>query len=230
MLFWTYANIKDKIESDLDLADETFITDSEMLGYANEAIDEAEAEIHSQNEDYFLARATVTLVSGTEGYALPSGIYANKIRRVLYRNGSIYYTINRLKDSSKFEAYTNNLINNTGAPPVYSYFLENSTAGSPQLVLSPLPTESGAYVTIWYYRNANRLVSDSDVCDIPEFVAFVIQFMKVRCYEKEQHPALGLAVQALQAQREKMIETLSTMVPDADNLIETDMSHYEEHN
>lgn len=231
MKYWLKSEIQDKIQADLDLEDETFITDAEMLGYMNEAIDEAEAEIQSEYEDYFLARTTVTLVSGTEGYALPTTIYANKIRRVIYRNGSIIYTIPRLKDSSKFETYTQGLVNlPSGDAARYSYFLENSVAGAPTIVFTPLPQESGAYITIWHYRNANRLVNDSDVCDIPEFVSFVIQFVKVRCYEKENHPSLPLAVQALQAQRVLMNSTLSTMVPDADNLIELDTTHYVEHN
>lgn len=228
MRYWAYSEIKTKVEADLGLEEETFISDDEMLAYANEAIDEAEAEIHSTYEDYFLKRGAITFVSGTDAYALPSDIYANKLRGVFYRNGTNKYPILRERDNRKLVDYEDAI--NEGSLQLYKYFLINETAGTPQMLFVPTPLESGAYVKFWYYRNANRLVATTDVCDIPEFVSFVIQFMKVRCYEKEAHPSLGMAIQALEQQRAQMKETLSTMVPDANNEIEADFTHYEEHN
>lgn len=229
MRFWTWSEIKEKVQRDLDLEDETFITPDELLGYANEAIDEAEGEIHSLYEGYFRARSTVTLVSGTEGYALPTSIYAAKILRVFYRNGSTVYPVTRIPESKMLEAYeTAQAAGDTGVAQ-YQYFLENSTAGSPQMVFVPTPNESGAFVTVWHIRNANRLTADADLCDIPEFINFVLQHMKVRCYEKEGHPNLLKAVQDLETERSRMTSTLSQMVADGQNEIEADFSHYREH-
>ena len=42
MIYQTYEQLRRKVEKDLDLEEELFITPSEMLGYANEAIEEAE--------------------------------------------------------------------------------------------------------------------------------------------------------------------------------------------
>jgi hypothetical protein len=225
--FWTYSEIKAKILRDLDCEDESFVQPSELLDYVNEAIDEAEAEIHSIYEDYFLTSATITLVSGTDAYSLPSDIYAQKIRAVLYKNGSTVTKIKRLPASKKFDIYTDNLTTTESAGN-YDYFLKNTTAGTPQIVFTPPPAESGAYITVWYLRNANRLTLDASVCDIPEFVSFVIQYVKVRVYEKEGHPNLSLAVAGLAHQRQMMTDTLTAMVPDGDNLIEADLSHYHE--
>jgi len=224
--FSTWAQIRSKVEKDLDIEDEVFVTESELLSYANEAIDEAEAEIHGLYEDYFLSRATITLVQGTSSYDLPSTIYAHKIRRVIYTNGSTIFTIKRLKDWHKFEEMA--VINNSSSGSDYNYILTNMTAGDPQFELIPAARENGAYVTIWFVRNANRLTVDADVCDIPEFINFIYQYMKVRVYEKEQNQNLAFAVQALQAQRELMKVTLAGMIPDADNEIEMDLSSYEE--
>ncbi len=227
MRYWTKSELVEKIEADLDLQEETFISTTELDGYINEGIDEAEAEIHEICPDYFLKRGAVTLVSGTDEYTLASDIYANKIRGVFYRNGSTKYKIDRLKDSQKLMEYEE--MYGESSASNYSYFLINETAGSPKMLLMPMPAESGAYIKYWYYRNANRLSVDADVCDIPEFASFVIQFAKVRCYEKEVgHPNLGLALAALEQQREQMKVTLANMVPDGDNSIELDMSNYEE--
>lgn len=226
--FWTYAEIKAKILRDLDLEDESYISATELLDYVNEAIDEAEAEIHTLAEDYFLVRGAITLVSGTDDYAFPSDIYGMKIRELWYKNGSTYREIDRLRDWNKIGNYIAGLTTSSSAGN-YSYFIVNETAGAPKIVFTPPVLESGAYVRISYLRNAQRMTVDASVCDIPEFVSFVIQYAKVRCYEKEGHPNLSLALAVLEQQRAQMNDTLQNMVLDNENTIEADMSFYGEH-
>jgi len=81
----TYSNIKEKIENDLDLIDEDFISETELLGYMNEALADAQAVIHTLGLEatYFLKNDTINLVGGTSDYAYPSDIYAMKIRKML---------------------------------------------------------------------------------------------------------------------------------------------------
>ena len=81
---------------------------------------------------------------------------------------------------------------------------------------------------MWYIRNANRLVSDTDICDIPEFVHFVIAYTKLRCLEKERDPGVGYWENQVEKQRRLMIDTLTNMIPDMDNRMEPDMTSYEE--
>lgn len=226
MKYWTYAEIKAKVERDLDLEDESFITDTEMLGYANEAVDEAEAEIHGIYEDYFVSRIPLTLVAGQEAYDLPSGIYAHKIRKMVYSKNSQIRPLVRIKDWRKFENYAWDLVNDANPESQYYWFLDNTTPTYPKIILAPTPQEAGAYITLWYIRNATRFEATTDKCDIPEFVTFVMQFMKVRCYEKEGNPNIGLAIAALEQQRKLMKETLTGMVPDNENEIEMDLSSY----
>jgi hypothetical protein len=227
--FFTWSDIKTKVQADLGIEDEVFVTDSELLSYANEAIDEAEAEIHDLYEDYFLSKQTLSLVQGTADYDLPSGIYAHKIRRIIYQNGASIYTVPRLKDWKKFEEKAVIDYYGNSTTDFYNYFITNSTAGSPKISLVPSARESGNYITIWYIRNANRLTALADICDIPEFINFIYQYIKVRVYEKEMNPNLQMAIAALQQQRELMQSTLASMVPDADNTLEADLSFYREH-
>jgi len=81
-------------------------------------------------------------------------------------------------------------------------------------------------LTLYYLRNANRMLVDSSVCDIPEFTSFIIQWIKMRCYEKEGDSRFQLAGTLVDQQRRQMIETLTSMVPDGDNEIDSDVSHY----
>lgn len=233
MRSWTYGELKEKVENDLDLIDELFITPNELLSYFNEAIDQAEAEIHKlgcENE-YFLSAMNMPLVYGQSEYALPENIYANKIRRIVYSHNNRIYPIERFRGSKMFEQIADTL-SDPGSDPWYKYIIKNDSAATgPKIVLFPAAQETNsAAVTIWYIRNANRLINDSDVLDIPEFSSFVIQHVKCRAYEKEGHPNVQAALAVLQSERQLMIETLSEMVPDDDNRVEMDVSYYRDHN
>jgi len=79
---------------------------------------------------------------------------------------------------------------------------------------------------LYYIRNANRMIDDTSVCDIPEFVDFILQYMKFRCYEKESHPNLPIAMAALKFKRKNMNDTLANMVPDGEQELEQDTEFY----
>jgi hypothetical protein len=230
MIYPTLTQIVAKIEQDLDLEEELFIPSNEMLGYINEAIDEAEAVIHTLYEDYFLTSASIALVAGTSIYLLPSNIYANKIRNLVYSDGTTIFPIRRLRFNDQFEDAA--LINTFSGTSFYRYFIINaSAAAGMQIKLFPAAQETSATnVTIWYLRNANRLAVAADTCDIPEFINFVYQYVKVRCYEKEGHPNTEAARNSLEQQRQLMVDTLTSMEPDGDTTIEQDVSSYREHN
>lgn len=228
MKYWTYQEIKQKIQRDLDLEGEDFIQPEELVEYINEGIDEAEAEIHTLYEDYFLSHMPLTLTEGVEAYDMPTDIYANKIRSIMYANGPIVYEIKLIPSSKRIRLYHE--LKASGSGSYYQYIIDNSTVGEPKIIICPPPIETGTVGEIWYLRNANRLELDADICDIPEFVKFVIQFAKVRCYEKEGHPNLPLAIQALEQHRANMNATLAAMTASAnDNMIEPDLTHYKEH-
>lgn len=225
MRFWTFGEIKTKILRDLDLEGETFIQPDELLGYANEAIDEVERQIHTLYEDYFVTRSTITLVPGQEEYAIPADIYGLKIRQIIYRNGNQVWKLNRSKNWHKFGMYETEKANTTGTQE-YSYFILNSVAGSPKILLSPTPTEAGAFIQVWYLRNANEMVDDTSVCDIPEAVNYVMAYIKMKCMEKELHPNLQKAMQDVEMQKADTLQALDEMYADNENNIEPDYSLY----
>lgn len=224
----TFDQMADKVERDLDLEDEVFITRTELLGYANEGIHEAEATILRICEDYFLDQESLTLVSGQADYTPPAGFFADKIREIVYAYGTRVYPVRRMRYQSSFQQIAREGINPTTGGD-YRYLMINNATSGRKIRLYPTPAEAGARMTIWGIRSAKKLAVDSDVVDIPEFHSYIEQFMKMRCYEKEGHPNLGTAVRMLEALKQSMIETLSNRFPDNDDLIEGDFSFYEEH-
>lgn len=228
MRYVTYKEIRQKVERDLDLQDELFISPEEMIGYANEAIAEAEAEIIGTVPDYLLTSSSLPLIAGQSEYALPEDIYANKIRGVIYNSGSTVFPIKRVRSWNQFERIA--LQNQSQSEGEYQYILKNPSAvQGVKLVLIPAARETaGNVVTLWYLRSVARVESDDSVIDLPECAAFVTQFIKVRAYEKEGHPNLQMAISVLEHQRVLMQETLADMVPDQDTAIEMDLDAYEE--
>jgi hypothetical protein len=229
--YWTYKEIKDKIRRDLGIQQETFITPDELLGYVNAGIDEAEAEIHTLYEDYFLTRSDkISLTVGQTEVPVPSNIYGLKIRGIIYNDGTDVYTVKRFKNTEAI--YEKLEYQDLVEDDVYQYAIINNMAANGVLQLPVITLVPKVYETkpdalrIYYLRNANRMEDDSSYCDIPEFVHFVIQYAKVRCYEKEGDPRLGAALQMLEHFRNQMINTLSNMTPDGENEIEKDMTFY----
>lgn len=232
MRYWTWSEIRTKIQQECDLEDEDFVRQSELLAYANEAIDEAEAEIHTLYEDYFLKSVQIPVNNGDEFFSLSTlmpDIYADKIRRLIFREGggTTVYTVTRLKDWKKFEQKA---VQDTQlTTDLYQYFLVNNTPGNPQIMLVPRAREAGT-LTVWYLRNANRLSVDADICDIPEFINFIFAHMKVKVYGKEGHPGYPEALERLEAERARMNAVLASRVPDAENEVEPDFSAYDDMN
>ena len=176
MKIWTYDEMYRKILEDLDLEDETFIKPGEMRGYFNEALTEAQSEILLLNQDYFVAKAYIPVVQGQEDYILPYNLFSNKIRGIIYQNGSIDYEIKQFRRKNKFMDVL--MEQKYGYNDWYGYFLPNDIVGSRTIRFVPMmrdtailnpPTDIFAPIQMWYLRNCNRVPINGELCN-PEFV------------------------------------------------------------
>lgn len=229
--FPTYAELQSDIEDELDIqvSNSGFIDQAEMIHYCNRGIDLGEQLVHTLYEDYFLARDTVTLDGSTE-YSPPSDIYAMKIRGMIYHSGSRVYEIKRERDWRKFIDYRMRVSFSSDEDMVW--FPINETAGAWKLLFSSTPT-SGS-IERWYLRQANRIVFTSDVLDIPESKNYILSYMRYRVILKQKRgnpdgAEIAIAKDELEQEKRNLENTLGTMVPDNNNTIEMDPSHYEDH-
>lgn len=212
---FTYTEIKTILQNDLDIEEEDFVTATELKELVNRAIDDAESHIHNLYEDYFLTSAPLAMVNGTASYDMPTDIYADKIRYIEYNMGTnlLKFEVKRIRDyrqiSIQNEVY--------GSPPLYMYWIKNAEASSglPKFTLCPAAQEtSSSKITIYYIRNAKRIVDDSDVIDIPEFANYILAHVKKAIYEKEGNPRIQIADQKLKEQLDLMTNTLTDRVDD----------------
>lgn len=220
MKIWTWGEMKAKIENDLNLKDELFIEPNELLGYANDAIDEAEQEFVAMYDKYFETYEDLALVAGQSVYELPSDIYGNKITLIQYDNGSIKYPIRKLRDLNE--------IAHVCVGDDYKFRIINRSGIGARLELFPPSRETSASnARIYYLRNASEVIDDDSIIDMPEASGFIMQHIKDSCMNKE----MGSLYQAppsaaLEKQRGLMLMALGTMIPDEDNLVEQDTSFY----
>jgi hypothetical protein len=221
----TYGQLKSDLQRELDLQDETFITSDEMLSYFNEAVDMIEAAIHTIYEDYFLTTEVLNLVNGTAQYNLPTDIYAQKIRRIIYSDGnSQVFDIKRVRELDEIP-----YLNLPGTQAIlYKYMITNSSTAGLKINIYPTPNITTSNVTMYYIRNAKRFTADSDVCDIPEFTNVIVQYARFKCLSKEfpDAPPAQQAMQVLQMKQQEMVDTLTARVPDEDNEVIKDTRFY----
>lgn len=227
-----YSDAVTKVELDLDLEAEDFVQPAEMLGYFNEARREAEAELLGVDPDYFLDNAYLPLVTGTSKYALPTGIYARKIRNVIYANGDTIYEIRQIRSKNKFieRAY---ILQQANSTDFYQYMVLNNLANGIQIELSPPSREdSSTNVTIWYVRKLAELTgatTDYIDLDIPEATNFIYAYVKARCKQKENGGQMPPDAQAdLDMQKKIMVDALATAIVDDDNEVIKDVTFYQE--
>lgn len=219
----TLADILERVQTELDLQDEDFIDQDELIGYIKNGVNQAKNIINTLYEDYFLAKPlTLTLVSGTDEYSLPSNIYAQKIRKVLYNDGSEKKVIRRIKSLEETM-----LLENTDN---YAYLITNDEATGLKITFYPSVTTSGAFVKVWYLRSAKTLSALTDVLDLPEAEDYVVQFAKDKCKNKEAMTPDAPKSAALMEEERLLIEGLSTRQPDDDNEIEPNTQYLWEHN
>ncbi len=238
----TYGELEARVRRDLDLQDtDNFVLNDEMASYANEGINDAEAEIMALHEDYFLTKVPITFVQGEDEIVLPDNIYAQKIREFIYINGPRIYNIFRMRDPQKF--YQRALLNQYPTSVTeYWYMLMSNTAGEQDTIkLAPPAQESGQFAELWYIRNANRVPLSTEpgitrsqqlatVIDIPEWSDYIVQFMKVRCMAKEMDPRLDAETAALLNRKKVLVETLQNRTPDNQDTVPMDTTFYWEHN
>lgn len=231
MTYKTYSELKTIIEKELDLETEDFVQPTELLDYFNRGVKEAEASIHKLGveDNYFKKPGLLTLASGSSSVALPSDIYATKIKKIVYANGNQIFEIRRMRDKDKL--MRKKIMDLTpGSNPIYEYDLANASAAAGITIeLHPPAQEtSTTNVAIEYIREAAQMVNDSDPCDIPEFYTFVLAFVRWKVKDKEGSPDSDSAKQDYERERLLMVETLENQVPDDESEIEKDISSYEE--
>lgn len=220
----TLLQLMTYVKADLDLdtpdGEHPFISNDEIKRHIRSAVKKCSSIIHNLYEDYYLTSAALSVFAGTANYALPTGIYANKIRRIIFDDGSNSYRIDRIHDVNELP-----LIDSSED---YRYILFNAV--NPMITFYPTIRETSATnIRVYHIRQTKELLLDGDICDIPEFEDFVLADAKFRCMFKDfANPIRADLKQEMEEQKELMIQSLTNRQPDDQTDIRGDMTHYDD--
>lgn len=239
MRVWTYGEALDVVKAEFDLTNETFIGDDEFVTFFNKAIQIASADIFKLGveDEYFQDEANLSLTSGQASVAMPSNIYANKIRSIIYHNGTEIYEVLRMRRRKKFINET--IVNQYATDARYRYRIKNAgTTLGPRIILNPPSRLTSATVmTAYYIREAEYIplvsagslvLSRAAKIDLPECSNFIFAYTKWCIANKIPHPNLMEYKTERDEERRLMIDTLTGQTDDDQTEVEPDMSHYQE--
>lgn len=216
----TWSELKNEIEQEYDLTEETFVNAAELLQYANSAIEDIEKEIHTLNDKYFHTETDIPLSVGVDEYDLPTDIYATKITGMYYDDGSDEYEVKELKNLRQ--------ISDVESEDYYRYRIINSSASGMKIKLYPPSRITGSNITLHYRRRINLLVDDNSVLDVPEAKEFVKQFVIDKCVNKERLTPDAPESAALGRKRKALLDSLAKMIDDDATNVDIDTTYYEE--
>lgn len=177
MKTWTYLEAKTKVQVDLDLQDEDFVTPDELVGYTNEGTKEVYAEIIELHQDYFLTSDYVSLQQGLAVYSMPLNIYGNKLRGVIYQNGALTYEVKKIRRPNGFQAIA--MIDSYDLSADYQYYIATDDYGQQNFTLTPTSRDTDALgashlMRRWYQRASNRVPITGEYCNPERLVAAAV--------------------------------------------------------
>lgn len=223
----TLLDIRSQVKDDLDINEENFVTDVDLNRFINDAIEMAEAEIHTLYEDYYMANVDIPIALGESLIDYPVDIYANKIRKIIFKEGAFNTAIYEVKKEKNIMRAESADEYNQSSTSDLSWMPVNNTGVGRKIRLYPKTGRSGI-LTVYYIRNAQKLALDADICDIDEFEQFIIQATKTMVYLKDGDPRAVDSKALEDALKVSMVTTLSEMVPDGNSEIDLDTSHYDD--
>lgn len=229
----TLLQLRGDVQDDMDLADNNALVPNALLDkYINNAIDTVEQILIPLDQDYLLSSEDINLVADQADYSLPTTIFGNKIRGIVYNNGNDIYEILPMRRQGVF--YNANISEQfEDSTRKYRYLIRNSDAATGfKLRLYPTPpaNETGT-VEVWFLRNFARLSSDSDVCDAPEAYNLIRAICRRSALAKIHAGIIPPTAQA-DVDRETLLyrEAMGVKIVDEHSgQVDADLSHYQEH-
>jgi len=225
-----YKEAREKLERDLDIQNEDFISSEELIALFNDAITEAEGVIHKLGveDEYFFKIDTIPTAEGDTEITLPCDLYQNKIRGLAYReSGTRRYKIQFYRKRNKLI----NIMDDESVGDVgqdHKAYIQHPDADSGYIlnVVPAIRITSQDAMRIAYIRQCSRVTSDSSIIDVPH-MQFIYAHVaaKVKLKEKTLEDA---DILQLRNEKQNMINFLTNQIVDDEDTVEMDLSIYEE--
>lgn len=230
MSYRTFGDLRSQVEAEVDTEGEEFVTDPEIMRYFNSAVVICEAAIVKLGlrEKYLQAEAYISTIQNQTDYALPADIVANKVRKVIYRNGTIIY---QMKPMFAERGYEIEDVSTVNPPNEYYHFSMYKSGEDTIFRITPRALQNVTNaIRLIYMKALNRYTADSINCNVPDICyEFIMSYVRYRIYAKESAGNANTQDEKsnMQMFNTLMQETLQNQIADPDaDLVEADQSHY----
>ena len=187
----TLSEFRERARERADMENSRFISDAELNRYINASVQELyDLLISSRGENYYISSSTFTTSTGTDTYALPSGML--KLMGVDFvKDAYSAYTLKSFRWQER-NRYREPYYNNDSINLMYQIRGNN-------LVFMPVPSGSNQ-IKIWYIPAATLLTQNTDSFDgINGWEEYVVidAAIKMRVKEESSIEELLLAKQEM---------------------------------
>lgn len=219
----TWETVLGEIKQEMDLEDEGFIKDSELMAAANRMIRYIEGTIVTLNDNYLMLHHDFTLAANVDTYDLPTNLFAQKIIYILFTD-----KIGTKTGISKGEPWE--CVQAAAKGRMHYEILNTAWNTGNDIKFYGLPTyDSSQTLKMWYIREITRITSINSYVNLPEFENLIALAVKQKIAEKEKNPLLTLILQDIADEKRNMITAITNQAPDGLN-IEPDVSFYDDFN
>lgn len=232
MAYKTFGELSSQVQRELDIEAEEFIQPAELIEYFNSAIRQVEAHLMKigLREKYLEGDTLISTVLNQADYDLPADCVDGKVKKVIYRNGSVKYKVPLERGEDMY--LEEEILNEYSANETYRYRIaKDATTKEYKLRLVPKASATVANcLRVYFERDLNRYDDDDTDCDVPDICyEYILSYVRWRCYAKETHVNTPIEGQQLLDLKQLMSETLVGQVSDTDqDKIDQDLTVYEE--
>ncbi len=185
----TLATLRTRAQRRADRENSSFVATAEWTDLINEAGAELHDLVVLSFEDYLLTTESISIVAGTQSYALPSAFY--KERGVDYTSGGSTYTVRPfLFRERNYYGGLGGLVTDDIANLRYQILGSN-------IRFVPSPSSSGT-VTLWYIPQYTLLSADADTLSTAYangWEAFIVLGAAIKALKKEEADTSSLEME-----------------------------------
>lgn len=220
---WPLSRIVSKVQDDLDLHEENFVTPDDIKQYINDAIDDAEELIIDCFSDHFLTYKLLEVTADDTLLELPEDLYESRIRGFWYSTVG-FESLEPTGDAYKVKKLKLERIKDVSSQDCYQYRLFNSSQQGQRLKIFPaIREDSDDRFLLCYIRQAKRLYENSDELEKGIRIQYVLTHVKKSVASKIGDPMLEEYAKKLEVQSEKLKKSLSRLTDDdEDDYLEPD--------
>jgi hypothetical protein len=212
---WTLDELVTKIQNDLELHEEVFVTPGDITSFINDAIDAAEQIIIDLFSDFFLTYVDLTVKAGQTIIDLPNDLFESRMRGIYYNESGWSTTQMANQQYYKVKKMSLELNGYVQQNDAWQYRLVNSSSLTQKLFFFPaIDVDSDDRFRLWYIRRALRLKEPEDLLEKGLRPQYILSHAKCAIMQKEGDPSLDVELGNLAKQEQALVSALSRLTDD----------------